>query len=80
MKDAHEGIDKTVAGGGTAGYDEAELAMPEEYPELERPPMRKIDKYCMAEVPCVPMSKRFTQARLRPIQRLCISEPDTELN
>ena len=61
MKDAHEGIDKTVEGGGTDGYDEAALAMPEEYPELERPPLRKIDKYCMPEVPCVPISKRFTQ-------------------
>ena len=63
MKDAHEGIDKTVEGGGAAGYDEAALAMPEEYPELERPPLRKIDKYCMPEVPCVPISKRFTQVR-----------------
>ena len=42
---------------------QAALAMPEEYPELERPPLRKIDKYCMPEVPCVPISKRFTQVR-----------------
>jgi hypothetical protein len=62
FKDAHEGIDKTVA---TAGdYDEGMLAMPEEYPELERPPLRKIDKYCMPEVPCLSVSKRFTQAWL----------------
>ena len=61
MKDAHEGIDKTVEGGGAAGYDEAALAMPDEYPELERPALRKIDKYCMPEVPCVTISKRFTQ-------------------
>ena len=61
MKDAHEGIDKTVDGG---TYDEAGLALPDEYPELERPPLRKIDKYCLAEVPCISVSKRFTQAWL----------------
>ena len=63
MKDAHEGIDKTVDGS-KAGYDEADLQMPNEFPELERPPLRKIDKYCQPECPCVSMSKRFTQAWL----------------
>lgn len=58
FKDANEGIDKTVNGG---DYNETDLSMPEEYPELERPPLRKIDKYCQPECPCCNVSKRYTQ-------------------
>ncbi|XP_023335696.1 vesicular glutamate transporter 1 isoform X2 [Eurytemora carolleeae] len=61
FKDANEGIDKTVNGG---DYCETDLSMPEEYPELERPPLRKIDKYCQPECPCCNVSKRYTQAIL----------------
>ena len=61
FKDAHEGIDKTVESG---PYDENKLAMPSEYPEMERPPLRKIDKYCQPECPCCNLSKRYTQAWL----------------
>ena len=62
MKDAPEGIDKIVEGG---TYDEARLALMDEYPDLERAPLRKIAKYCLAEeVPCICVSKRFTQAWL----------------
>ncbi len=62
FKDAHEGIDKTVEA--AQSYDETKLQEPDEYPELERPPLRKIDKYCMPEVPCISLSKRYTQAVL----------------
>ena len=62
FKDANEGIDKTVEAAGN--YDENTLQMPSEYPELERPPLRKVDKYCQPECPCINMSKRFTQAWL----------------
>ena len=61
FKDAHEGIDKTVPSG---EYDEGALQMPTDFPDLERPPLRKIDKYCQPECPCVNLSKRYTQAWL----------------
>jgi hypothetical protein len=60
FKDASEGIDKTV--GGTE-YTSKDLEMPEEFPELERPALRKIDKYCTPECPCCNLSKRYTQVR-----------------
>lgn len=60
LKDANEGIDKTVDNGGLS----ADLMNPEEFPELERPPLRKIDKYCQPECPCCSISKRYTQAVL----------------
>ena len=41
FKDAREGIDKTE-GGGVESYDQNKLQMPSEYPELERPPLRKV--------------------------------------
>ena len=58
FKDASEGIDKTA--GGTE-YTAGDLEMPEEFPELERPPLRKIDKYCTPECPCCNLTKRYTQ-------------------
>ena len=62
FKDAHEGIDKTVEA--HKDYNEADLQCPNEYPELERPPLRKVDKYCQPECPCCNLSKRYTQAWL----------------
>jgi len=58
LKDANEGVDKTVE---DLGMD---LTNPEEFPDLERPPLRKIDKYCQPECPCCNISKRYTQAVL----------------
>ena len=57
LKDANEGIDKTVEN----AYEGTHLKPPEEFPELERPPLRKIDKYCTPECPCCNISKRYTQ-------------------
>ncbi|TRY63138.1 hypothetical protein TCAL_10827 [Tigriopus californicus] len=61
FKDANEGVDKTVRSG---EYEEGDLQMPTDFPELERPPLRKVDKYCQPECPCVSLSKRYTQAWL----------------
>eukprot|EP00096_Caligus_rogercresseyi_P006352 TRINITY_DN22728_c0_g1_i1.p1 TRINITY_DN22728_c0_g1~~TRINITY_DN22728_c0_g1_i1.p1 ORF type:complete len:635 (+),score=156.44 TRINITY_DN22728_c0_g1_i1:201-2105(+) len=61
FKDAADGVDKTVEGG---TYEAGGLDMPEEFPELERPKLRKIDKYCQPECPCCNISKRYTQAIL----------------
>ena len=62
FKDAQGGVDKTEASG--QNLDDADFTLPDEYPELERPPLRKVDKYCTAECPCCNISKRFTQAWL----------------
>jgi len=62
FKDANQGIDPTVEGGGRVG--DSSTALPEEYPDLDRPPLRKIDKYCQPECPCCNISKRYTQAVL----------------
>ncbi|QQP56078.1 Putative permease of the major facilitator superfamily, partial [Caligus rogercresseyi] len=51
FKDAADGVDKTVEGG---TYEAG----------LERPKLRKIDKYCQPECPCCNISKRYTQAIL----------------
>ena len=64
FKDASEGIDKTV--GGTE-YTPKDLEMPEDFPELERPALRKIDKYCTPECPCCNLSKRYTQVHNVPV-------------
>ena len=57
LKDANEGVDRTVENE-LSGRD---LTNPEEFPELERPPLRKIDKYLQPECPCCNISKRYTQ-------------------
>jgi ACS family sodium-dependent inorganic phosphate cotransporter-like MFS transporter 6/7/8 len=62
FKDANAGMDPTVEGGGRVG--ESSTAIPDEYPELERPALRKIDKYCQPECPCCNLTKRYTQAVL----------------
>ena len=76
FKDASEGIDKTVAG---AEYVPKDLEMPEEFPELERPPLRKIDKYCTPECPCCNLSKRYTQVQ-QPSPRCSNLHPGTASN
>ncbi|KAK2726558.1 vesicular glutamate transporter 1-like [Artemia franciscana] len=40
---------------------------PDSLPELERPPLRKIDQYLAPDCPCCNMSKRFTIALLASI-------------
>lgn len=36
-------------------------------PQIERPPLRHIDKYVRPELPCCDMSKRFTVAILASV-------------
>ena len=62
FKDAHGGVDKTVESGKDLKDEDFEL--PDEYPDLTRPALRKVDKYCTPECPCCNMTKRFTQAWL----------------
>ena len=57
-----QGMDHTVEDKGQ--YEGTDFTMPEDHPDLERPPLRKIDKYVQPECPCCSMSKRFTQAVL----------------
>ena len=45
FKDAQGGVDRTVEAG--QGLNDADFTLPDEYPELERPPLRKIDKYVL---------------------------------
>nr|CAG4646208.1 EOG090X04X8 [Macrothrix elegans] len=45
----------------------AELGSPESLPELERPPLRKIDQYIRPDCPCCNMSKRYTVAMLASV-------------
>ena len=51
-------------GGGVGG---GELGSPESLPELERPPLRKIDMYIRPDCPCCNMTKRYTVAFLASI-------------
>lgn len=44
-----------------------ELGSPESLPEMERPPLRKIDMYIRPDCPCCSMSKRYTVAFLASI-------------
>ena len=60
LKDANAGVDKTVEN----DFDAMNLTNPEEFPELERPNLRKIDKYCQPECPCCNVSKRYTQVNI----------------
>jgi len=61
LKDGDAGIDKTVK---RASVEFTKDLNPDEFPELERPPLRKIDKYCQPECPCCNLTKRYTQAIL----------------
>lgn len=48
--------------GGGVPYDDDRPDSPASFEEIERPPLRKIDKYCKAECPC--MSARYTIATM----------------
>lgn len=56
-----KGFITTSAGGG------GELGSPESLPELDRPPLRKIDQYIRPDCPCCNMTKRYTVAFLASI-------------
>ena len=49
LKDGEAGIDKTVASRPSVEF--TKNMNPEDFPELERPALRKIDKYCQPECP-----------------------------
>merc|ERR1719357_1091238 len=61
MKEEDAGIDKTVK---RPSVEFTKNMNPDDFPELERPPLRKIDKYCQPECPCCSLTKRYTQAIL----------------
>lgn len=50
------------SGGGNGGYDANIPGSPDSFEEIERPPLRKIDKYTRAECPC--LSQRYTIAMM----------------
>ena len=56
-----------VGGGGVVGGGGGELGSPDSLPELERPPLRKIDMYIRPDCPCCNMTKRYTVAFLASI-------------
>lgn len=49
-------------GGGGGGYDANIPGSPDSFEEIERPPLRRIDKYTRAECPC--LSQRYTIAMM----------------
>lgn len=61
LKGEEAGIDQTVK---RESVEFTKDMNPEDFPELERPPLRKIDKYCQPECPCCSLTKRYTQAIL----------------
>ena len=62
LKGEEAGIDQTVKSRPSMEF--TKNMNPEDFPELERPPLRKIDKYCQPECPCCSLTKRYTQAIL----------------
>ena len=62
-----KGFITTDGGGGGGGGVVGELGSPESLPELERPPLRKIDQYLRPDCPCCNMTKRYTVAFLASI-------------
>lgn len=50
----------TDAGGGQ--YNADDPGSPASFDEIERPPLRHVDKYCRAELPC--MTHRYTVAMM----------------
>ncbi|XP_055385994.1 vesicular glutamate transporter 1 [Condylostylus longicornis] len=55
------GYEEMIGKDGTVNeYGERVPGSPDSFEEVERPPLRKIDKYCKAECPCLPA--RFTIA------------------
>jgi len=61
LKGEEAGIDQTVK---RPSVEFTKDLNPEDFPELERPALRKIDKYCQPECPCCSLTKRYTQAVL----------------
>lgn len=66
-KHGYEQMDGGEGGGGGEGmtgksFDADYPESPASFEELERPPLRKVDKYCKAECPCLP--QRFTIAMM----------------
>ena len=58
-----EGAEREGDGpGGGVPYDDDRPDSPASFEEIERPPLRKIDKYCKAQCPC--MSARYTIATM----------------
>lgn len=58
-----EGAEREGDGpGGGIPYDDDRPDSPASFEEIERPPLRKIDKYCKAQCPC--MSARYTIATM----------------
>ena len=53
--------------GFVTGGEPGRVGTPEPLPELERPPLRKIDQYISPDCPCCNMTKRFTVAILASI-------------
>lgn len=64
-----KGFITTDGGGGTVM---GELGSPESLPEMERPPLRKIDMYIRPDCPCCSMTKRYTVAFLASIGKLSL--------
>ena len=62
-----KGFITTDGGGGGCVGGGGELGSPDSLPELERPPLRKIDQYVRPDCPCCNMSKRYTVAFLASI-------------
>ena len=62
LKNEEAGIDQTVNRSYSVEF--TKNMNPEDFPELERPPLRKIDKYVQPECPCCSLTKRYTQAVL----------------
>ena len=52
---------------------EGRVGTPQSLPELERPPLRKIDQYILPDCPCCNMTKRFTVAILASIGKMNIT-------
>ena len=63
LQEGEKGFVTTGDVGGVGG----ELGSPESLPELERPPLRKIDMYIRPDCPCCNMTKRYTVAFLASI-------------
>lgn len=60
-KHGYEQMDGGEVGDHGGGYGQEGMAeSPGSFEEIERPPLRHIDKYCRAECPCLPA--RFTIA------------------
>ncbi|KAI8125668.1 Vesicular glutamate transporter 1 [Lucilia cuprina] len=58
-----EGAEREGDGpGGGIPYDDDRPDSPASFEEIERPPLRKVDKYCRAQCPC--MSARYTIATM----------------